>query len=155
MPSSSANAESRKRQLRELAEQQARHPQFDALWNELLDTAPEDVDVFLYGAGGLETIGMMEKAGKMLADLALRLQEQKAWRASLQALRKVTEIAPRERALRHGLVTAFKNLYADDPRLAIYLRQSKIETENELKGALSRIETYFAFEPGRYLWHPQ
>jgi transcription elongation GreA/GreB family factor len=155
MSNSPASADARKRQLREFAEQQARHAQFDALWNELLDAAPDDVEVFLYGAAGLETLGMMEKAGKLLADLGLRLQEQKSWKPSLVALRKVAEIAPKERALRHGLVTAFKNLYAEDPRLPIYLRQSKLEAEADLKSALVRIETYFAFEPGRYLWHPQ
>jgi transcription elongation factor GreA len=155
MSHSPASADARKRQLREFAEQQARHAQFDALWNEILDAAPDDVEVFLYGAAGLETIGMMEKAGKLLADLALRLQEQKSWRPSLVALRKVAEIAPKERALRHGLVTVFKNLYADDPRLPVYLRSSRLETEVDLKAALARIETFFAFEPGRYLWHPQ
>ena len=155
MSNSPASADARKRQLRELAEQQTRHAQFDALWNELLDAAPDDVEVFLYGAAGLETIGMMEKAGKLLADLGLRLQEHKSWKSSLIALRKVAEIAPKERALRHGLVTAFKNLYPDDPRLPIYLRQSKLEVEVDLKSSLTQIETFFAFEPGRYLWHPQ
>jgi transcription elongation factor GreA len=155
MSHSPASSDARKRQLRDFAENQARHPQFDALWNELLDAAPDDVEVFLYGAAGLETIGMMEKAGKLLADLALRLQEHKAWRPSLTALTKVADIAPRERALRHALVTAFKNLYADDERLPVYLRASRLETETDLKAALIRIETYFAFEKGRYLWHPQ
>ena len=89
----------------------------------------------------------------MLSALVARLQEQGFFAQSLVALRKMTEIAPRERILKHGLLTAFRNIYKDDPRLPVYLAQSKLETDADLKGALQKIDTYFAFEVGRFVNH--
>src|SRR5688572_27976461 len=124
--------EARKKQLREFAEQ-GKTQLFETLWNELLEQAPEEIDAFMGGIAGLETIGNFEKAGQMLSALVARLQEQGFYAQSLVALRKMTEIAPRERILKHGLLTAFRNIYKDDPRLPIYLAQSKIETDVDLK----------------------
>jgi transcription elongation factor GreA len=144
--------EARKKQLREFAEQ-GKTQLFETLWNELLEQAPDEIEAFMGGISGLETIGNFEKAGQMLSALVARLQEQGLFSQSLVALRKMTEIAPRERILKHGLLTAFKNLYKDDPRLPVYLAQSKLESDVDLKAALQKIDTFFAFEVGRYVNH--
>jgi transcription elongation GreA/GreB family factor len=144
--------EARKKQLREFAEQ-GKTQLFETLWTELLEQSPDEIEAFMGGISGLETIGNFEKAGQMLSALVARLQEQGFYSQSLVALRKMTEIAPRERILKHGLLTAFKSLYKDDPRLPIYLAQSKIESDVDLKSALQKIDTFFAFEVGKYVNH--
>jgi transcription elongation factor GreA len=144
--------EARKIQLREFAEQ-GKTQLFETLWNELLEQNPEAVDAFMGGVAGFESVGNFEKAGQLLSSLVSRLQEQGLWAQSLVALRKMTEIAPKERILRHGLLSAFRNIYKDDPRLPVYLAQSKLETDADMKTALQKIDTYFSFEVGRYVHH--
>ncbi|HEY6146604.1 MAG TPA: hypothetical protein VIZ69_02865, partial [Thermoanaerobaculia bacterium] len=144
--------EARKKQLREFAEQ-GKTQLFETLWSELLDQHPEAVDAFMGGIAGLESIGNFEKAGQLLSALVARLQDQGLFAESLVALRKMSEIAPRERIIKHGLLTAFRSIYKDDPRLPIYLAQSKLETDVDLKTALQKIDTYFSFEAGRYVNH--
>jgi transcription elongation factor GreA len=146
-------AEARKKQLRELAEQ-GKLQLFETLWTELLEQTPDDVGAFMAGIAGLESVGNFEKAGQFLSGYVAKLQEQGLFAQSLVALRKMTEIAPRERILKHGLLTAFRSIYKDDPRLPIYLAQSKLETDVDLKTALQKIDTYFSFEVGRYVNHP-
>jgi transcription elongation GreA/GreB family factor/transcription elongation factor GreA-like protein len=144
--------EGRKKQIRELAEQGKLQP-FEALWAEMLEQRPDDVSAFMAGIAGLETVGNFEKAGQLLSGLVARLQEGGFYAQSLVALRKMTEIAPRERILKHGLLTAFRSLYKDDPRLPIYLEHSKIESDGDLKTALQKLDTFFSFEVGRYVNH--
>src|SRR5262245_36239096 len=145
--------EARKKQLRELAEQ-GKIQLFETLWNELLEQSPEEVGTFMSGIAGLESIGNFEKAGQLLSGFVARLQEQGLFTQSLVALRKMTEVAPGERILKHGLLTAFRTIYKDDARLPVYLAQSKLESDIDLKTALQKIDIYFSFEVGRYVNHP-
>ncbi len=143
----------RKRQLREYAEQ-GKHQLFDALWAELTESSPEDVGVFMQGIAGLESIGNFEKAGQLLSGLTARFLEQGQFENALVSLRKMAEIAPKERILRHGLLTAYKAIHKDNPHLPIFLRHSKIEADPDLKTAVNKMDTYFAFREGRYVHHP-
>ncbi len=153
MSANNPTTDARKRQLREYAEH-GKHQLFDALWAELTESSPDDVVTFMAGIAGLESIGNFEKAGHLLSGLTARFLEQGHFQHSLVALRKLAEIAPRERIIRHGLLTAYKAIYKDDPRLLIYMRQSKIETDVDMKTAIQKMDTYFSFQEGRYVYHP-
>lgn len=142
----------RMKQLRDHAER-GKVQLFDALWSDLGDAGADDVPGLVHAIGGWETFGNFGKAGELLSGLANKLVEQQKFEQALVPLRRMAEIAPKERFLRYGLLTVFNCLYKDDPRLPVYLRHSAIEEATDIKSALAKIETYFAFSVGRYVHH--
>ncbi len=142
----------RMKQLREHAER-GRVQLFDALWSEVTEAGHDDVHALVTAIGGWETVGNFGKAGELLSTLANRLVEHQRFDHALVPLRRMADIAPKERFLRYGLLTIFNCLYKDDPRLPIYLRHSALEESLDIKSSLAKIETYFAYDVGRYVHH--
>ena len=144
---------SRARKLRELAET-GDHQGFEDLWIRSIDEAPSEIDSFLAGADALASQGNFDKAGLYLSMLTPALLEQGLYEEALSALRVMANLAPRERGLRHGLLTAYQNLHADNPRLSQWLELSGLTEGKDLKKAIKKLDTFLGFKEGAYVFHP-
>ena len=143
----------RAQQFREFAEQ-GDHQGFEDLWLERLDAAPAEVDSFIEGGDALASQGQFEKAGLYLSMLSPVLLERELYLEALQVLRKMAEVAPRERGLRHGLLTAYRGLYADDPNLETFLQMCGVADGKDLKAAVAQMGIFLCMKEGAYLYHP-
>lgn len=148
-----APVSTRAQQFRELVER-GELQGFEDLWMETLDVAPADVQAFLAGIDALESQGLFDKVGLYLSMLTPVLLERELWSEALQALRKMAAIAPRERGLRHGLLTAYRSLYADKANLEALLELAGVTEGKDLKEGVEKIDTFLGFTVGRYLFHP-
>jgi transcription elongation factor GreA len=148
-----ASGNLRAARLRELAER-GDLKTFEEVWLEALDTAPTDVDAFLAGADALHARGVIDKASLYLSMLAPQLIERGLYAESLPVLRKMAALNPREKGIRQGLLAAYRALYAEHPGLPVFLDKSGLESGGELKAGIEKMETFLAFSPGRYLFHP-
>lgn len=144
---------SRAQQFRELAER-GDHQGFENLWLESIDSAPTDAGAFISGVDALASQGQFDKAGLFLSMLSPVLLEQELYAEALQVLRKMAEVAPRERGLRHGLLTAYRSLHADNPNLESFLEMSGVSEGKELKGAVAQMDTFLNLREGAYVFHP-
>jgi transcription elongation factor GreA len=149
MPQSTSRAQ----QFQELATR-GDHAGFEELWLETMDQAPSDVGAFLTGVESLESQGNFDKAGLYLTMLSPLLLELDLPREALRILRKMAAIAPGERGLRHGLLTAYRKLHPDHPRLESLLELSGIAEGKDIKEAVDRMDTFLGFAEGRYVFHP-
>lgn len=143
----------RAQQFRELAER-GDHQGFEDLWLQRLDAAPSEVDAFIQGVDALASQGQFDKAGLYLSMLSPVLLERELYAEALQVLRKMAEVAPRERGLRHGLLTAYRNLYSDDPNLESFLQMCGVADGKDLKTAVEKMDTFLRMKAGAYLFHP-
>ncbi|NRA95548.1 MAG: GreA/GreB family elongation factor [Planctomycetes bacterium] len=143
----------RAQQFREFAER-GDHQGFEDLWLERLDAAPAEVDPFIQGGDALASQGQFDKAGLYLSMLSPVLLERELYLEALQVLRKMAEVAPRERGLRHGLLTAYRGLYGDDPNLETFLEMCGVADGKDPKAAVQKMDTFLHMKTGAYLFHP-
>ena len=141
------------RQFREYAEQ-GDAQRFEDLWLQRLDAAPSEVEVLIEGVDALASQGQFDKAGLYLSMLTPVLLEGELYPEALLALRKMAEVAPRERGLRHGLLTTYRALNSDHPSLESLLALSGLAEGKDLKQATSRMDTFLSMTKGSYLFHP-
>lgn len=119
-----------------------------------MEEAPEDVDAFLAGVDALHIQGNLDKAGLYLSMLSPVLLDRQLFPEALRVLRRMAVLAPRERGLRHGLLTSYKALYANDPRLPVFLEKTGLETGTDLRAAMEKMDNFLGLEVGRYVFHP-
>ena len=141
------------RQFREYAEQ-GDAQRFEDLWLQRLDAAPSEVEVLIEGVDALASQGQFDKAGLYLSMLTPVLLEGELYPEALLALRKMAEVAPRERGLRHGLLTTYRALNSDHPSLESLLELSGLAEGKDLKQATNRMDTFLSMTKGSYLFHP-
>ena len=147
-----ATSETMKR-LVELASRQDLEA-FDEAWVEQVGNDPSDVEGFIEAVRRLESQGQFTKAGQRLAQLVPVYIEGGQDDAALRVLRKMADVAPREKGIRHNFIQVLGRKYAHRDDLEALVEHAGLTGGADLLQAVERLESYLMFSPGAYVEHP-
>ncbi|MCF6149321.1 MAG: transcription elongation factor GreA [Candidatus Kuenenia sp.] len=128
------------------------YDKLEELWLDIVESEIKDKKPLFH------IIGLLIKKEKRFAhDFLIMLEsyykERNAYQDLLEVLKHILKYYPREKALAAKFANCYANIYKEKPYAKLLIDKSNIETSPDIAGSIKKLEKYFMFEQGDYVYH--